>query len=336
VEGIDPHKSAYLTLDELTADPQLVRRLPPDLAWRCHALPLVEANGRVTVAMADPEDVEAREAVITALGPKSCVVKGASWTIDAQLAQIWGEAARCPLKLTVCAFPEPLSDELCGYAWALCDLMGAHLDRVSSAGEMNALTGPGARPDCDLLMFGQRRHPLIRRLLSSEGAQASQSSVLPAILVAERPRWPLKRILLVLCGEGADHGAVDWGLRLALPSAAAVTVLAVVPPMPIMYRGLSRMEQSIAALLTTDTALGRQMHRVARRLAEREVNGALRLRQGAPDEQIYREVVEGDHDLVVLAPRPCHWWLRQLKGDPICSLLSQVDRPMLLVAPTTE
>ena len=164
----------------------------------------------------------------------------------------------------------------------------------------------------------------------------SQQSAVPfAILVAQRPRWPLERILLVICGESADNAAVDWALRLARPSTAAVTVLAVVPPVPAMYHGLSRMEQGVAALLTTDTTLGRQMHQVARRLAECQVDGTLRLRQGAPDQQICREMVEGDHDLIIMATRPCRWWLRQLKGDPICSLLSRVDRPVLFAEPTT-
>ena len=54
--GTSQRKTAYLTLDELTADRELARRLPPDLAWRYHALPLAEDNGRVTVAMADPDD----------------------------------------------------------------------------------------------------------------------------------------------------------------------------------------------------------------------------------------------------------------------------------------
>jgi nucleotide-binding universal stress UspA family protein len=153
------------------------------------------------------------------------------------------------------------------------------------------------------------------------------------MLVAQQPRWPLARVLLVICGECADGAAVDWALRLAQPAAAAVTVLAVVPPVPAMYSGLSRLEQSLAALLTTDTALGRQMRQVARRLAECRVDGTLRLRQGAPDDQIYRELVEGDHDLIVMAARPCHWWLRRLQGDPICSLLSRIDRPLLLAEP---
>jgi nucleotide-binding universal stress UspA family protein len=156
-----------------------------------------------------------------------------------------------------------------------------------------------------------------------------------AILVAEGPRWPLARILLVICGECVDNAAVDWALRLAGPSGAVVTVLAVVPPVPGMYHGLARMEQGVAALLTNDTALGRNMHQVAMRLEECKIEGTLRLRQGAPDQQICREVVEGDHGLIVMATRPCRWWLRQLTADPVCSLLSRVDRPVLLTEAKT-
>jgi nucleotide-binding universal stress UspA family protein len=293
--------------------------------------------------MADPDNAEAREAVIAALGPESCVVKGPAFAIDARLAEIWGGEARRRLNLVVCDFPIPLSEDLWDYSRALGSLLEAHLHRMTTEGELNALDREGRRVDCDLLVtgfrLGKRYHPLLRRLLSRSTADddvTGQQSAIPcAILVAQRPRWPLERILLVICGESADNAAMDWTLRLAKPSTAAVTVLAAVPPVPIMYHGLSRMEQGVAALLTTDTALGRQMHLAARRLTECKVDGTLRVRQGVPDQQICREVVEGDYDLIVMATKPCRWWLRQLKGELSCSLLGRIDRPMLLAGLAT-
>lgn len=327
----------FLELDNLAADPTLAQRLPRDLAWRCHALPLAEDNGRITVAMADPEDAEAREAVVAALGPSSCVVRGSPLAIDALLTEVWGNGAGQHLRLKICAFPDPLPDGLWDYSQALGALLGAHLGRMSTAGDLSALTKEGGHADCDLVVFGQRCHPLIRCLLSrpaTEGGPALRKGAFPfGILVAQQPRWPLERILLVVCGESADDVAVDWVLRLARPSAAAVTALAVVPPVPAMYHGLSGMRQGLAALLATDTALGRQMHHVARRLADCKVDGTLRLRQGVPDQQICREVVEEEYDLIVMATEPCRWRLRQLKGDPVCKLLSWVDRPLLLTGP---
>jgi nucleotide-binding universal stress UspA family protein len=225
------------------------------------------------------------------------------------------------------------------YAEALSALLGGRLSHVTTAEEVNALTRDGLR-DGDLIIFGEGCHSLIRRMLSlpaAEGAMPAGENV-PSfgVLAAQEPRWPLERILLVLCGRSADNVAVDWALRLACPSTAAVTVLAVIPPVPAMYHGLSRMEQTLCSLLTTDTALGCQMRQVTRRLAECSLDGTLRLRQGAPNRQICREMVKGDYDLVIMATKPCRWWLRQLKGDPICLLLSRVDRPVLFVEPTTE
>jgi hypothetical protein len=110
--------------------------------------------------------------------------------------------------------------------------------------------------------------------------------------------------------------------------------MAVVPPVPAMYQGLARMEQSLAALLSTDTRLGRQLHQAARRLIEGQVEATLCLRQGAPDQELCREVVKRDHDLTVITIRSGRWWLRHREGAQICWLLSQVDRPVLLAEPT--
>ncbi len=332
-------RSAYLTLDELKADPVLARRLPSELAWRCHALPLAEDNGRVTVAMADPDDAEARQAVVAALGPRSCVVRGSPLAIDARLTEIWGYEAPGVLKLGVCESAEHPRGELWDYARALGVLLGAHVKHLTAAVEVDNQAGLEALTHCDLTFFQDPGHPLLRRLLSQSpagGAIAPSQNATPfGILVAQRPRWPLRSILLAICGDSTDDSAVTWAVRLARPSGAAVTALSVVPPVPAMYRGLSRMEQSVAALLSTDTALGRQMHRAARCLAEGKVDATVRLRQGAPDHQISREVLERDHDIVIMATRPCRWLWRQLRGDPICSLLSRLDRPVLLAEPTT-
>jgi nucleotide-binding universal stress UspA family protein len=310
-----------------------------DLARRHHALPLAENRGRVAGAIANLENAQACDAVLSTLASKSCVVEGGPLILDAWLAKVWGDAACCRPKLQVCAFPDPLSDELWSYAQALGALLDVHLGRIGTPGEVNALTRAVRCGDCDLIIFGKGSHPLIRRLLSpstADGAPSSQRSAVPsAVLVAQVPRWPLERILLVLCGESADGVAVDWALRLACPSTADVTILAVVPPVPAMYHGLPRMEQTLRSVLTSGTALGSQMHQAIRRLAERKVDCTLRLRHGAPDQEICQEMFEGDHDLIVMATKPCRWWLRQLQGDPICSLLSRVDRPVLFVEPTT-
>ena len=336
-------KTAYLARDQRATEPEVVRRLPFNLAQRYHALLLAEDCGRATAVLPNPNDAQARDADLAAPGLKSSVAWRDPLAKDARLVDVWGDAARHHRQVQICAFPDPLPDELWNYAQALGALLGVHSGRMATAGEPNARAKERGRTDCNLIIVvvparGKGSYRPIQRLLSramAEGALSSKESGLPsAVLVAREPRWPLERILLVLCGESADNVPMDWALRLACPSTAAVTTLAVIPPVPAMFHGLSQMEPTLRSLLTTDTALGCQMRQMAQRVTECKLEGTLRLRQGAPDRQICRETVEGDHDLIVMASRPCRWWLRQLKGDPICSLLSRVDRPVLLAEQT--
>jgi nucleotide-binding universal stress UspA family protein len=330
------NKATYLALDELAENPKLARRLTPELARRAHALPLAEANGRVTVVMADPADAEARDAVLTALGPTSCVVQGDVTAIDAVLSRIWAGEAGQPLSLLICGFPEPVSDEVAGYIQAIGELLQAHVDHLSTAGETGALSE--GQVDHDLVIFDRGEHLLVQRLLSQPlvcpaGSQRRVSSL--GLLVAQQPRWPLKKILLVVQGEGGDDLALEWVLRLARPAGSTVTALVVVPPVPAMYGQHGRMSQGLPDLLSADSPLGQQMRGISQRLVNWEVPGTLRLRQGSPDRQICREVVEGEYDLVVLAASPPVWWRRCLEGDLVGPLLRGAGRPVLVTRPTT-
>jgi nucleotide-binding universal stress UspA family protein len=327
-------RSTYLALDQLTANPGLARRLPAELARRFHALPLAEDNGRVTVVMADPANAEARDAVVTALGPASCVVQGDATAIDALLSSIWTSEASQPLKFLLCSFRGPLSREVEGYAQAMGELLGAHIERLAVAGSMNALAE--GHIDHDLIIFAEAEYPAIRRLLVRPVQQepASRSNALPpGILIAQQPRWPLQRILLVAQGEMGDDAALDWVLHLARAAGSEVTVLVVVPPVPGMYGSRGCLAGGLPDLLSADTPLGQELCRLSRRLVDWDVAGTLRLRQGVPEWQIAREASEGQYDMVVLAATSCTWWRRCLEGDIVGPLLRQVGRPLLVTKP---
>jgi nucleotide-binding universal stress UspA family protein len=328
-----------LKLDSLAVDPRLARRLPADLARRCHALLLAEDKGRVTVAMADPDDAAARQAVLTALGTEAYVVQGDPVAIDTQLATIWRVEPCQAVDLLVSDFPVPVSGEVWAYAQALGGLLGARVRRLSPAEAIDGLLTDDVDAVRDRIILGVPSHLLMRRLLSQgakEGIPSSPSGAMPlALLATGRPRWPLRAILLVLWGNEADDAAMDWVVRLAASSGAKVTALAVVPPVPAMYGRRAGVDQGLGALLASATPLGRQMRRAARRLVDSEIEGTLRMRQGPPDWQICREIVQGDYDLIAAAAKPCRWWVRCLEGDPIDSLLHKADRPVLIARPAT-
>jgi nucleotide-binding universal stress UspA family protein len=329
-------KTGYLALDKVAANPRLARRLPAELAQRFHALPLAEDNGRITVAMANPHDGEARDAVMTALGPASCVVQADPGTIDTLLSQIWGHNVACQPELLVCSFPNPVADEVQTYAQSLAVLLGARVCQLTTAERPEALVL--GRAEQDLFVFGRGDHPLIPRLLSQQAQPSSQSrpgGVPLSVLIAQEPRWPLQHLLLVVQGRDGDDAALDWALRLGRAASSTVTVLAVVPPAPAMYDQRERLGYSLPALLSSDSLLGRQLRRICRRLVDWEVEGALRLRQGVPEHQIRREVIEGDYDLVVVAAGRQARWRRCLEGDLIGSLLRWAGRPLLVARPAT-
>ncbi len=336
--------TAVLSLDRLVANPRLARRLSPELARRFHALPIAEQNGRVTVAMADPDDPEARDAIASALGPASCVVRVDAPTIDALISATWDCGEPPPLRMLVCTYPGPSTAPLCQYSQQLSSLLGARATQVNTLSESRALRAGMGAGQYDLVLFDTARHPLLRRLLTQpiDRTDADQpphwrGGALPfAVLVASRPRWPLRSILLIIWGDEADEAATDWMLRLARASGCAVTALAVVPQVPAMYGRQPCMTQGLPMVLSTSTPLGHRMRQTARHLVEWEISGTLRLRQGSPDWQIRRELVEGDYDLVVLATKPHRQWLRWLEGDLLDPLLRWTERPVLIATPPTS
>ncbi len=323
-----------LILGDLTVSPRLARCLSPTVARRYHALPVVEDSGHITVAMADPDDVTARDAVTAALGAPACVVEGDPVVIDALLAEIWPELLSCSLRLLVCAYASPIVDEVSAFSQALGGLLQAHVSHFSpiigADANCDALAQVTEQSGYNLVIWGEPGQPLVQRLLSGPAYHKATERVPASLLVTRRPRWPLRRLLLIIQGDETDDAALDWVLRLARPSGAEVTLLAVVPPVPAMYNQYARMQQGLDVLLETNTALGRQMRQMARCLVEWEVESTLRLRQGPPDQQIQIEIAQGDYDLVSVAASPSGRWRHWVLGDTVASLLRWGDRPVLI------
>lgn len=128
-----------------------------------------------------------------------------------------------------------------------------------------------------------------------------------------------------------DDLAVNWLIRLAQPSSAKTTVLALTPPTSAMcQRAATCMPHGVADWLDTDTPLGYQLRQISRQLVNWEIDGSLHFRQGSPSQQIQREITEGNYDLIVITADPHDWWVRRLLGEVVNPLLHRADRPVLI------
>lgn len=328
----------HLELDNLQANPRLAKLLPPDLACRCRALPVAEDGERITVAMADPDDKEAREAIFAVLGPSAYVVRADARIIDRLLAEFREMTINQSLELLLWAPAKAIPDEVETYAKDLATLLGAHLSMFETSCMGNeafrALTSEIDHIKADIVILGEFEQSILERLIEGPPENKLAYQLPTSLLVVRRPRWPIKNILLILRNGVIDETAVDWTVCLARPSGADVTIVPLTIPLSAMYDQYSRMRCSIDTILTSDTKFGK-LRLVAQLFVDSEINGTLRLRQEPPIWQIRFELLENDYDLVVIDCNPPNKLWHWILGELVNPLLSWTVRPVLITKSST-
>ena len=123
---------------------------------------------------------------------------------------------------------------------------------------------------------------------------------------------------------------IETGAWLAGATHARATLLHVASPVPSMYTGLGEIEETLPELLQTRTPVAGHLRHGAEILARHQVSAALKLRYGVVADEILREALEGDYDLIVIgasgtAGRLKGWLLgnvtRQVVERARCSVL---------------
>ncbi len=190
-----------------------------------------------------------------------------------------------------------------------------------------------AQIDCDLLFLSEptQRH-LIARLTQRAPHQKILDQHMPASLwLVRQPRWPIRSILLIVCGGEGEEASEEWAMRIAGVCDAQITALVISPAAPGMYREGTRVQTHLELLLTTNAPIGAQLRRILHRLQLAGMEGRLQQHWGTPDEQIEQEIAIGDHDLVVLTSEKGSKWWRWWMGELVEPLLRWIDRPVLIV-----
>lgn len=169
----------------------------------------------------------------------------------------------------------------------------------------------------DLLVIGSRdvaglRDTFLRTLTGKLAEQASTS----VLVVREHPK-DLRKILISIGGQKMNKRVVRTGTSLARAANAAVTVLYVSPPVPSMYTGLEEMEETLEELLQTDTPIAKHLRWSAQYLAESGIESEIQIRRGIVADEIMREAMKGENDLVVIGAGSMEGSLKRLLMDKV-------------------
>jgi nucleotide-binding universal stress UspA family protein len=225
----------YLELDRLTANRSLAQRLPAELAFQYHALPIAEWEGCLTVAMAHPEDGAARSAVCQALGGTPYLVKGDAGAIDRLLAEIWPEQTSWTPRFLVLDPPTEkpdVADALWAYASALGERLGAVIERACP----DPASGFSAdERQADLVVMSRGERSAMGQIVRGSRARQVVSRLPASLLVANRPVWPPHKLLLVVRCNETGGAALDWIVSIARSGGLPVTLLIITPFLPVAY-----------------------------------------------------------------------------------------------------
>jgi nucleotide-binding universal stress UspA family protein len=136
-------------------------------------------------------------------------------------------------------------------------------------------------------------------------------------MVARDCKPELKRILVSVGGKKLNRKLIETGANLAEAAGAALTALHVTAPVPAMYTGLEGMEETLEEMLQTDTPIAQHLRWIAKYLADRGVESEIEIRHGAIADEIVREAIKGEHDLIVLGASAFEGPLQSLMTEKI-------------------
>lgn len=230
------------------------------------------------------------------------------------------------LDLRLDYLPEsPLSTEEETYLRYLTHLLNSAPGALLKRNRQFAEEGDGP----DLLIYWAPEVPRWQRWLGYAPAYGATADAAASVLVVRQPRWPLRRVLLIMRANEADAPAMPWLEGLVRPSQAELFVLPIVPPVPAMYRhGTVPLQADV--LLAPNTFSGAWIRRLAALCTEWGIKGTVLLHDSSPQRRIEWAIKKSDCDMVIISAEPNHWLLRRLWGELVRPLFCGCDRPLLI------
>ena len=183
----------------------------------------------------------------------------------------------------------------------------------------------------DLVVIGARHTGRTGLYWRSEKTYEVIKAIPPPVLVALGECNRLKRFLVCTGGKEFIEEAVQLTGKVAAAVGASVTLLHVMAEPPAIYADLVRLEEDVDRLLESGSELGLNLHRQKEELERLGVPADVHVRHGIVIDQVFAEVRQGDHDLIVTGSSQARGMLRHyIMGDLTRSIVNRANCPVLV------
>src|ERR1700676_1288882 len=246
-------------------------------------------------------------------------------------------ASRCQAGVTLLGVAEKPTDE---QALQLALEKEAQVLRAASLGvqmivragdPIRQVVNLSAANKFDLTIIGARGHGPSGLHLRSNKTYEFIKAVHSPVLVALGEREELRRFLVCTGGKKFIDEAVRLTGEIAACAGASVTLLHVMAEPPAIYADLVRLEEDVDRLLGSRSELGLNLRRQKEELEHLGVPAEVHVRHGIVIDQIFAEVRQGDHDLIVTGSSQARGMLRHyIMGDLTRSILNHANCSVLV------
>src|SRR5256885_10823717 len=183
----------------------------------------------------------------------------------------------------------------------------------------------------DITIIGARRKnssgPYWRSGKTYEVIKAIPTPVLLATGLCET----LKSFIVCTGGKKYIDAAVQLTGQLAAAVGASVTLLHVMAEPPAIYADLVQLEEDVERLLRSGSELGRNLLAQKQSLEKLGILVEVRVRHGFVIDQIFADVSERGHDLVVTGSSPTRGPLgHYIMGDVTREIVNRANVPVLV------
>ena len=183
----------------------------------------------------------------------------------------------------------------------------------------------------DLTIIGARRKGTTGLYWRAEKTYEVIKAIPTPVMLATGACETLKSFVVCTGGKKFIDAAVELTGEVAAAVGASVTLLHVMAEPPAIYADLVRLEEDVDQLLATGSELGRNLLAQKKSLEALGVSVEVRVRHGIVLNQIFAEVGERKHDLIVTGSSPTRGPLgHYIMGDLTRGIVNRANVPVLV------